>query len=128
MVEIRQAWFITSDRPQFAGKTTMPIDLLQQLLDADARQAGFDRVAELARAFRDFQCIGTFDLQPPVAHRSERVFSQSVCRTSGRLGVLLSQPAQYCLRFGRQNQSTVGSFPLGGPTLFVVDQVPERNV
>jgi hypothetical protein len=71
----------------------MPIDLLQQLLDADARQAGFYRLAELARAFRDFQCIGTLELQPPVAHRSERVFSQSVCRTSGRLGILLPQRA-----------------------------------
>jgi hypothetical protein len=32
----------------------MPVDFLQQLLDGDARRANFDRVVELARAFRNF--------------------------------------------------------------------------
>ena len=56
------------------SEAAMPIDLLQQLLDADSRQSGFDRVAELPRALRNFQCVRALELQSSVVHRSERVF------------------------------------------------------
>jgi hypothetical protein len=68
VVEIGQARLVAADRPQLAGEAALPIDLLQQLLDADARQAGFERVAELARALGNFQGVRPLELQPAIAH------------------------------------------------------------
>jgi len=73
----------------------------------------------------NFQGILPLELQPAITHRSKRVVVQSAGRTSGRLGILLPQLGQHRFRCGRQNQRAVGIFSLGGPALFVVDQVPK---
>jgi hypothetical protein len=127
-VRVAATRFVAAERLEGAGEAAPLVDVLQQVLDAHARQARPDGVAQLAHLAWDRQRVGLPQLQPAVPDRGEAVVRQAGrCRAGGpveRGGT----PVEELLWIGRQVEPAVRLSPALPPAPVVVDQVPERDV
>ena len=104
------------------------VDVLQQVLDADARQAGADRGAQLTQRARDRQGVALLEFEPAIVDRGEAVAGQAAfggARGPIEFGGDLGQ--EY-LSVDRQIEALVGLFAGLLPVPVIIDQVPERDV
>ena len=65
-VRVGPAGLVAAERPEGAGEAAPLVDVLQQVLDADAPQAGADRGTQFAGRVRDGHGVALLELESPL--------------------------------------------------------------
>ena len=127
-MRVGATWLIAAERLEGTGEAAPFVDVLQQILDADAREAGANRGAQLTQRAWDRHGVAFLEFEPAIFDRSEAVGGQAAF--GGAHG-----PIEFCGELGqeylpvdRQIEALVGLFAGLLPFPVVIDQVPERDV
>jgi len=110
------------------GKAAPFIDILEKIFDANARQAGADRGAQLVYRTRDSQSIAFLEFKRAIDDGRETVVWQAAF--GGPRGPIefRGELGQECLPVGRQSEALVGLLAGLLPFPVIIDQVPEGDV
>src|SRR5271157_3203591 len=127
-MRIDTAWLIAAERLESAGEAGPFIDVLQQVLDAHARQAGANGGAQLPQHPRDRQGVALFELEFAIADGGEAVAGQATFRGPRHLVEFGGDPGQEFLTVGWQIKALIGLLAGLAPVAVIIDQVPEGDV
>ena len=119
---------IAAERLEGAGEAAPFVDVLQQILDADAREAGADRGAQLTQRAWDRHGVAFLEFEPAIFDRSEAVAGQSPFGGAHGPIEFGGEPGQKHPPIGWQIEALVGLFAGLLPFPVIIDQVPERDV
>ena len=127
-VRIGAARLVTAEGLEGTGEAAPFIDVLQQVLDAHAWQAGANGGAQFMQRARNQHRISPFELEPAIANLGKAVGGHAALRGPRRPVKLGAKPSQECLPVNRQVKTLVGLFTGLLPLRLIVNQVPEGYV
>ena len=128
-VRIGAARLVTAERLEGAGEAAPFIDVLQQVLDAHAWQAGANGGAQFMQRARNQHRISPFELEPAIADLGKAV--ARACRVSAARAARSNSAVsrvRNVLSVNRQVETLVGLFTGLLPLRLIVNQVPEGYV
>jgi hypothetical protein len=82
----------------------------------------------LFNTFRNFQRIGTFQVQSSISYRCKGIIRQTALGLLGCFHIFLAQLIQHSVGLIRQDQRRVCLFALVCSLVLIIDEVPERDV
>jgi hypothetical protein len=127
-VRVGTAGLVAAEWLEGAGEAAQLVDVLQQVLDADAPQAGADRGTQFAERVRDGHGVALLELEPAIVDGGEAVGGQAALDSARGAVELGAEPGQERLPVDRQVEAPICLFAGLLPVLVVVDEVPERDV
>ena len=127
-MRVAAARLIAAERLEGTDEAAPLVDVLQQIFDPHARQAGGNGGAQLAQHGRDQQRVALLELEPAIADGGEAVAGQAALCGARRAVEFLAEPGQEDLPVGRQVEAPVGLLAGLLPAPVIVDQVPKRDV
>jgi len=124
-IRVACARLVAAEWLKSAAEAAPLVDILQQILNPDPRQARLDGLAQLPHRRRDRQRVRLLQLQSSILDRGKTIGGQAARRGAGHPVERGDNPVEKGVRLGRQIEATIGLAAGFLPAPLVINEIPE---